>query len=533
MNEYIHKFELTEIHKSDCHHMIQYTCKHIEEPIVRSQLVAAIRQIKDIPFRQLMTLLLTEEVVNELDFTSLPYCKPEHVKPLVSELQHAVQVSKAIQSGFDYEEKKNRYHFNANRFAQYFLSRIRMVCNEHGFLYVYSKQGFFKILSDVEIGQLVRTLMNEAVPNSWKIRHEREVVEAIKRECFTLTEMDSIPNCINLQNGMYMVETGILEPHHSNFLSTIQIPIHYDEQATCPKFMTFLNEITYGDTAFIAVLQQMFGYLLSSETKCEKAFYLYGNGANGKSVLAKIISILVGEQNVSSIPLAQFSTDFGLEGIIGKTVNIAPENELQHSTFNTEAFKAIVSGDGMTIHMKYRTPLTNYKSKCRLLFLGNHLPNTSDVSNGYFRRMCILPFKRTFSEAEQNRNLIHELSEEVTGIFNWAMEGFKQLKEQQFMFSHAQVIEDELFKYRLSQQPVHSFFESMMELDEHTTVKRSDVFEYYTMWCDEQNLSSTAKRTRQKFYDEMNALIHSRYLPVQTKRIQGYEYYKGMKFKAF
>ena len=84
--------------------------------------------------------------------------------------------------------------------------------------------------------------------------------------------------------------------------------------------------------------------------------------------MARIIAILVGEQNVSSIPLSHFSSDFGLEGIIGKTVNIAPENEMRGSQLNTEAFKAIVSGDGMNINLKYRPSITNYKSKCRLVF---------------------------------------------------------------------------------------------------------------------------------------------------------------------
>lgn len=533
MNIHFSEFKLEKLYTNNGQNNLNFLLENKEALFAQSQLVAAAKQIPDISWEHLLKLLLTEKVVKEIDWVAIPTCNPEKIEKLVAELHDAVQLSKAIQAGFDYDEKKSRYHFNANRFAQYFLSRIRIVNNVHNLLYVYSNEGFYKIVSNVEIGMLVRTLMNEAVPNSWKTRHEREAIEAIKRECFTLTEMDNIPNCINLKNGMYMIDTGILEPHHPNFLSTVQIPVYYDEQATCPNFIKFLNEITHGDAAYIVVLQQMIGYLLSSETKCETAFFLYGDGSNGKTVLSEIISALVGDENVSNIPLSQFDKDFGLEGIIGKKVNIAPENELKNSPFNTQSFKAIVSGDGMTINMKYLSPLTNYKSKCRLLFLLNHLPNTSDESNGYYRRISIFPFKRTFSETEQNRDLKEELKKELPGIFNWAMEGFKQLKEQQFTFSKAQVIEDELVKYRLSQQPVYSFFDSVIELDADSTIKRSELFEYYTMWCNEKNLSSNAKRTRQKFYDDITTLINRKFLPIEIKRIQGYEYYKGMKFKAF
>ena len=474
MNEFIYDFELKKIHLFDCHSNLKSAIDNNADLFICSQIVTAARQIKSTPLMELLTLLLSESAVNDLDFSSMQNCKPENVKTLSSELYHAVQVSKAIQTGFVYEEKKKKFHFNANLFADYFLSRVKMVCDESGLLYAYNKKGFYKVLSDVEIGKLVRMLMNNGLESSWKSSHEKEAIEAIKRECFMVTERDSIGDYINLKNGMYSLVTGVLKQHHPNFLSTVQIPLEYDNNATCPNFKKFMYEITCGDEQLIAVHQEIMGYLLSSEIKSEKAFYYFGRGANGKSVLAKLISILVGEQNVSSVPLSQFSSSFGLEGIIGKAVNIAPENEMQGSQLNTEAFKAIVSGDGININLKYRQPLTNYKSRCRLLFLGNELPDTKDLTNGYFRRMCILPFNRTFNEAERNRNLLNELTNELPGIFNWAMEGLKRLREQDFIFSYAQAIEDELNKYRLMQNPVLGFYKAMIELDESSRIKRAD-----------------------------------------------------------
>lgn len=532
MNEFIGKFELEEVALLDCHSNIKFSIENIDDPIMCSQLVAATKQIKDISSYRLLTLLLTEKVARKLDLTSIPKSKPENVKALAAELYHTVQVSIAKQTGFIYDEKKKKYTFNANLFAHYFMKRIKIVSNQHGFLYAYNKKGFFKMLSDIEMGQLVRILMNEGLANSWKSRYEKEAVEAIKRECLSATEMDTAANYINMKNGMYSLDEGILEPHSPDFLSTVQIPIEYDSNAICPKFIKFINEVSCGDKELVSVHQEMIGYLLSSETKCEKAFYYIGWGANGKSVLTKVISILVGEQNVGSISLSQFSSDFGLEGIIGKKVNIASENEMRGFSLNTEVFKAMVSGDGMTINIKHRSALTNYKVKCKFLFATNQLPNTEDYTNGYYRRITMLPFKRTFSDKEQNLNLINELLKELPGIYNWAIKGLERLRAQNYIFSQAQVIEEELNHYRISQHPVLSYFESMIELDVNSKVKRADVHEFYKFWCEEQGLSSLTQRTPQKFYDELRKIIDSKYLPIHSSRIDGYDYFKGIKLKV-
>ncbi|WP_259416602.1 DNA primase family protein [Bacillus toyonensis] len=531
MNEFVQEFELKKLDLFNCHSSIKSSIENIDDLFIFSQLVAAARKVENISLKKLLTLLLSEKQVNELDFSVIQTINSDNVKVLTSELYHAVQVSKAIQTGFIYEEKKNKHQFNSNLFAEYFLTRVKVVCDENGLLYAYSKQGVFKLLTDVEMGRLVRILMNEGLEHSWRSSHEKEAIQAIKRECYLKLQMDCMRDYVNLQNGMYSLSTGSLEKHHSDFLSTIQIPIKYDSEADCPKFKQFIKDITCDDMELTTVLQELMGYLLSSEIKCEKAFYFFGRGANGKSVLARIIAILVGEQNVSSIPLSQFSSDFGLEGIIGKTVNIAPENEMQGSQLNTEAFKAIVSGDGMNINLKYRPSITNYKSKCRLLFLGNELPDTNDLTNGYFRRMCIIPFKRTFSESEQNRNLLIELTEELSGIFNWAIEGFKRLSDKGYIFSDSTAIEEELRKYRLSQNPVLNFFESIIVYDTSSKLKRSELYNRFKFWCEQNGIDRI--RTRQKFYKELMNVIDSKNLSIVEKRIQGYEYLEGINLKSF
>lgn len=531
MNNYANESVLEILRLKKNQNILKYAVENKHQPFIWSQFISATQEIEGVTQANLLKLLLTEEIYNTIDFSNIAPCNPNEIQSLISELREAVQFSKAIQTGFMYEDENRAPKFNANIFAHYFFSRVNTVVDEHGLIYTYSKEGVYKLLSDVELGKLIRMLMNEGLPNSWKKRHEDEAIDAIKREYSTTTIMNASSSHVNMKNGMYCLDTGILLKHNPKYFSTVQIPVTYKVKAKCPKFLQFIDDITCGDEQVKRVHQEILGYFLSSDTKSQKATIFVGWGANGKSVLAELYTILVGKENVSNISLAQFGTDFGLQGIIGKTVNIAFENEKNKYGLNTEVFKAMVSGDGITINRKHLPALTNYKLKCKFLFLTNQLPDTQDYTNGYFRRLMIIPFKRTFTEQEANPNLLEELKEELSGIFNWAMEGLKRLKENNYRFSESSVIENEAIKYKMSQQPVISFFDLMIELDESSKIKRSDLYDTYCQWHSENVLPEQTFRTRQKFYDELLTMISGRYLNVKPVKTRGDDFFKGIKFK--
>lgn len=529
MNDVLKPFILKKIYRIEKHELLNELIQSIEtnkdDVFYIRQLSSVVQGIKGQNPKQLVELLVPgNQLIEE---TSTIVETSERIKKIRLELQEAIYISTAIQAGFLYDEKKNKFQFNANLFAEYFLQRVVAACDKSGILYLYLNKGVYKECNDVELGKLIRSLMNEGLRNSWRSHYEKEAIQAIQRECQYVEEFNSNSDYINLKNGMFNLVTGKLEKHHQKFYSTVQIPIEYDPEAKCPRFDKFMNEITINDYQLVRVHQEKFGYWLIPETKCEVATYYFGRGANGKSVLANVASLLVGEENVSSIPLSQFSKSFGLEGIIGKTLNIAAENEMQGSKLNTEAFKSIVSGDSLTINIKYKSPIVNYRSKCRLLFIGNELPETSDLTYGFFRKMMIFPFKRSFSTEERNRNLIDELKHELPGIFNWAVQGLVRLKQQEFTFSKCDAIEKEMEKYRLAQNPVLNFFESVIHVSPSSRIRRPALYQAFQKWSIEQGIDSLAFKSRQRFFKDLVNVLDSKGIEVVTKRIQGFEYFQG------
>lgn len=448
---------------------------------------------------------------------------------LLEELQQLINIRKAEEHGFLYDEKKNSYSFNANVFAKQFIRRCHVRSTKDGRLFLYHKKGVFEEPSEVELGKVIRTLMHEGRWNSWNSKAEAEVVKVLLREADIVDEMNTMRNFINLKNGMLCLDRFELLPHHPSYLSTVQLPIEYEPKAVAPTFVQFLKGITKDDEELIRVHQEILGYLLSAETKAEKAFFFYGSGGNGKSVLVSIITRLVGEENVSSIPLAEFGKQFGLEGLINKTVNIAAENEMGGNALKTENFKAIVSGDTITVNIKYY-PSISYKPHCKLVFVVNALPDSMDVTHGFFRKLVIVPFPQKFESGEQDKELTDKLLAELPGILNWAIVGLKRLRENNYKFSYCTAIEECHRTYNVEQNPVREFFLEHIVLKEGARIRQSDFHDIYLRWLNEQGIDDKGTKSRQKFWRYFKIVLANEGIPIVTKKVRGTVYFEGMEF---
>ncbi|TWH82564.1 DNA primase family protein [Sedimentibacter saalensis] len=463
------------------------------------------------------------EIFNKINNQNMSLVSQE----LINELKFILNVSRAEERGFIYDEKKQTYSFNANVCAKHLIKRCDIYSIKDGRLFFYHKGGFYDELSVVKLGKIIRTVLHEGRSNSWKSQHEQEIVKALQREAKCVEDMNMEKDVINLKNGILNLDTFEILAHNPQYLSTIQLPISYDNKALAPRFIQFLKEITCGDNELIVVIQEMIAYLLSSDMKAEKAFFLLGSGANGKSVLTTIITYLIGKDNISSIPLSEFNKQFGLEGIINKKVNIAAENEMGGKSLNTENFKAIISGDNIEINIKYK-PSISYRPTCKLVFVTNNLPDTLDITNGFFRKIMIIPFLRTFKPEERNVNLTNELLEELPGILNWAIEGLKRLRENNFIFSKCKVIEEYTNNYCLEQNPVKEFFMEHVKVAKDCKTKQSDFYKKYIYWLALQGIDDKGTKAVQTFWKNFKIVLENEQIKINRKKVTGVYYYDGI-----
>lgn len=297
---------------------------------------------------------------------------------------------------------------------------------------------------------------------------------------------------INLLNGTFEVTNNpFLRPFDPSDFIKYQLPFAYDEKATAPKFMAYLDRVL-PEQDKQKVLAEYLGYVFvpTSQLKLEKALFLYGSGANGKSVCYEIVRALLGNHNTSEYTLQSLTDSNGYYRamIADKLVNYASEIS---GKLDSTKFKSMASGEPMEARLPYGEPLI-IENYAKLIFNTNELPKDVEFNNAFFRRFIIIPFEVTIPEAEQNKNLHREIIDsELPGVFNWVLDGLNRLLSQK-RFSDCPSIDKALEEFRT----------------ESDTVKRFLYEEGYYPDLEEKTLLKTLyERYRQFAMDEGNRLL--------------------------
>lgn len=285
---------------------------------------------------------------------------------------------------------------------------------------------------------------------------------------------------INLENGTFEIsEEPILRPFDSSDFMRYQLPFAYDEKATAPKFQAFLNSVL-PEKDKQEVLCEYLGYIFIStrKLKLEKVLFLYGTGANGKSVIYDIIRALLGNQNTSEYSLQSLTDTNGhyRAQIADKLVNYATEI---NGKLESSKFKSLASGEPMEARLLYRDPFI-IEDYAKLIFNTNELPKEVEFTHGFFRRFLIIPFEVTIPENEQKKGLASEIiKEELPGVFNWILIGLNRLLTNG-RFSESPSIDKALEEFRTESDTVKRFLDEFDYLpDPDNKILLKDLYPQY------------------------------------------------------
>lgn len=264
------------------------------------------------------------------------------------------------------------------------------------------------------------------------------------------------PNLIAFQNVIYDVEKNTAHDFSEDLVTTYGVDYKYDVDAYSMLWQGFLNDIL-PDFHDQHILQEFVGfcYINRKEISIEKALLVYGKGANGKSVVFDVITALLGKENVCELSPAQLNDDKQIIALRGKKLNFAPDVKA-NSAF-TSALKALISGQSVQGWDLYKgnVPI----SAPPLIFAFNEMPDFLDKSHGFFRRLIPLHFGVTIPPEEQDKQLAAKICRNLSGVFNWAMDGRRRLLEQRGEFTISPRTESELAKIKIKMSPVLNYME--------------------------------------------------------------------------
>jgi putative DNA primase/helicase len=362
---------------------------------------------------------------------------------------------------------------------------------------LYSNGHFFEkkngVYKKTEVEVIEKKIYDKMLPEYAKANHIKDTLQQLKLMVYSdedLYDVEQLKGKINFKNGLYDISSKTLINPSSDIKTALQINATYNPDATCPRFQKFLDEAV--DKQDQLILQEMVGYLLTTETRAEKAFILYGPGRTGKSTFLKVIEYILGEEHVSNVPLQYLSQKFYIGRLYGKLLNTFADLPSK-SLDDTGVFKALISGDRVFAEDKFKDPFF-FRCTARLLFSCNELPaNYVDRSEGFFRRLLIIPFTNQIEQDKVDPHLFEKLIEEVDGIVQWALIGLHRLIENNFQFSHSDSSERLLHQYRKESNNVIWFVEEYCILDLRATIKGQDLYRFYKMKCLENGKQPVSK----------------------------------------
>jgi putative DNA primase/helicase len=272
-------------------------------------------------------------------------------------------------------------------------------------------------------------------------------------------------------------------PPTPRFFSTFALDYEIQADPEQPvAWLGFLNELWPDDPECIATLQEFMGYSLTPDTSHQKILLTIGPPRSGKGTIAKVMTGLVGERNVSGPTASSLKTNFGLQDLVGKLLAIIADAQLKrHDDGLVERLKMISGEDRIMIDRKYADPFSA-KLPTRLVIMSNDLPRFKDASGALANRMLILRLTKSFLGRE-DRTLGARLLRERPGILSWAVAGWKRLNDRGRFVQPAsgQPLLDEL--QDLGSQ-VGQFVRESCQCDNRSaTTPRNKLYNAYQKWC--------------------------------------------------
>lgn len=335
------------------------------------------------------------------------------------------------------------------------------------------------------------------------------------------SQLDRYKAALNTPGGVIDLKSGALAPHDPKNYFTKITAVEYSENADCPRWTAFLDDIFGGDKDLIRYVQKAVGYSLTGATSEQCAFFLYGTGRNGKSTFLDIIRDIFGDYAANIQPetiMVRSNQSTAINSDIARlkgarlVTSVEPNEGVR---INEGLLKQLTGDDTVTARKLYGDEF-EFKPEFKLWMATNHKPVIRGTDTGIWRRIHMIPFTVQIPEEKIDRRLKYKLSAELTGIFRWAVEGCLLWQKEGLKMPRA--VLEEVREYRREMDVISAFVEDKCTVGKGLSVQSSALYAAYLRWADSGN---EYKMSNTKFGLE----IAKRFEKVKGRK---YNYYSGL-----
>jgi putative DNA primase/helicase len=284
-----------------------------------------------------------------------------------------------------------------------------------------------------------------------------------------------------------------------------------------PLWDKCLDDVTGRDKELQAYLKRVCGYCISPLTKEHVLFFLYGTGANGKSVFIDTIAAMMGDY-AAVAPMEMFMETHGdrhpTEFAMLRGVRLVVAQEVERGRHWAESKIKMLTG-GSPVRARFmRQDFFEYTPQFKLVIVGNHKPSLRSVDEAIRRRIHLVPFTVTIPAAERDKDLRDKLKPEWPMILQWVIGGW--FEYQKLGLAPPPAVRDATDAYLAEEDAFARWVEECCEVGKNLWGVGSELWKSWKEWAD----SNKERVGSQKAFSQM---METRgYQPDRTETKRGF-----------
>ena len=345
-----------------------------------------------------------------------------------------------------------------------------------------------KGLSELTLRLRSTTFKDQLMKEAFELFYDREIG----------SKMDSNPDLINFNNGVYDLRDGSFRDHDPLDYITLSTHINFKQfnidDPIVLKIEEFLTDLFPNSEVKDYVLLLLASFL-EGRNPNEKFHIWTGIGRNGKSKLLEFYGITFGDYMVS--PPASYLTDKTKDAdapsevmmsLRGKRVAAFTEPD-EKLTWNASKIKSNTGNDKISCRGLYGMQI-EFKPQFKICCACNKIPATTDDSEGMWARMSVLEFVNKFvDDPDPKKPHQKKIKKNLSESFPLWKEAFMfmllekyKIYKKQGLVEPKQVIEA-TGRYHESTDTIQHFIDDNLEKSEDRThdvyVTFKEIYERY------------------------------------------------------
>jgi putative DNA primase/helicase len=257
------------------------------------------------------------------------------------------------------------------------------------------------------------------------------IAAALEQFAATADDLDADPFLLNVANGTLDLRTLQLRSHSPSDAITKICRGAYVADARSELWETFLGRVL-PDESVRSYVQRLVGLGLLGTVRENVLTIFTGTGANGKSVIDRVIRWALGDYAITAEPDlfmhregAHPTGELDLRG--ARWVSVSESDKDRRLAEAT--MKRLTGGDRIRAR-RMRQDFVEFDPSHTATLITNHLPKVSGDDPAIWRRIRVVPFDVTIPADEQDPELGERLELDADAILSWAIDGWRHYQER-------------------------------------------------------------------------------------------------------